>query len=112
MRKTIDQPESAGGVPRSAISRGKVGIAFGPAELVAAVTFHLLDERIATAVCPESARQTVARLSGRNGPVVEISHSFWGEMSNHERLAWLLATTDTSYDVRRDGIAVLALRGK
>jgi hypothetical protein len=112
MRKTIDQPESAGGVPRSAVSRGKVGIAFGPAEVVAAVTFHLLDERIATAVCPESVRRTVARLSGKNGQVIEISRSFWGEMSNHERLAWLLASTETNYDIRTDGLAVLGVRGK
>jgi hypothetical protein len=112
MRKAIDRPESAGDVPQQTVATVTKAIALTAPEVVAAITFHLLDEQIATGVCPESARQTLVRLSRAATPLVEISRSFWGEMSNHERLAWLLATTDTSYDVRRDGIAVLALRGK
>jgi hypothetical protein len=112
MRKTIDHPESAGDVPQQSVARATKAIALTAPEVVAAITFHLLDERIAAGVCPESARQTLARLSRAATPLVEISRSFWGEMSNHERLAWLLATTDTSYDVQRDGIAVLAPRGE
>jgi hypothetical protein len=112
MRKTIDHLEPAGGLTRNSVARAKLGISFGPAEVVAAISFHLLDEGIATAVCPEAARRTVARLSAKPGPVVEISRSFWGEMNNPERLAWLLASADTTYDLARNGLAVLDVRRK
>ena len=112
MRKTIDHLEPTGGMPRSGLERAKIGIAFQAPNVVAAITFHLVDERIAAGVCAESARRTVARLSRAAAPVVEISRSFWGEMSNEERLAWLLASTETTYDVGRDGLAVLSPRPK
>jgi len=112
MRKTIDHLEPTGGVPRNGVERAKLGISFQAPHVIAAITFHLLDARIATGVCPESARRTVARLSRAAAPVVEISRSFWGEMSNHERLAWLLTSTETTYDVGRDGLAVLSARPK
>jgi hypothetical protein len=113
MRKTIEHPGSAGDVPQNSVVRpATAGISFTAVGAVAAITFHLLDEGIAEGVDNESARRSVARLARAAAPVVEISRSFWGEMSNPERLAWLLASTETTYDVRRDGLAVLGVRGK
>ena len=115
MRKTIEHPGSAGDVPQNtAVKAAPKGISFTAAGAVTAIAFHLLDEGIARGVDSESARRSVARLSrsAAAAAVAEISRSFWGEMSNPERLAWLLASTETSYDVRRDGLAVLGVRGK
>jgi len=113
MRKTIEHPGSAGDVPQNtAVKAASPGISFTAPGAIAAITFHLLDEGIAKGVDPESARRALDRLSRSSAVVAEISRSFWGEMSNPERLAWLLASTETTYDVRRDGLVVLGVRGK
>jgi len=113
MRKTIEHPGSAGDVPQNTLAKAATaGISFTAPRAVVAISFHLLDERLARGVDAESARRAVARLARAAAPVSEISRSFWGEMSNPERLAWLLASTETTYDVRRDGLAVLGVRGK
>jgi hypothetical protein len=113
MRKTIEHPGSAGDVPQNtAVKAATRGISFSAPTAVAAITFHLIDEGLAMGVDPESARRALARLSRSAAVVAEISRSFWGEMNNSERLAWLLASTETTYDVRRDGLAVLGVRGR
>ena len=113
MRKTIEHPGSAGDVPQNtAVQTPTRGISFTAAGAVRAIAFHLLDEGIAKGVDSESTQRSVARLSRSVTAVAEISRSFWGEMNNNERLAWLLASTETTYDVRRDGLAVLGVRGR
>jgi hypothetical protein len=76
---------------------------------VAAVTFHLLDERIARGVSDESVERAVRRLerSERRGKFITVSHRMWGAMSNRQRLEWLLANGGTTYHVRDDKIAVV-----
>jgi hypothetical protein len=109
MRKTIDQSKAVSPALREGSE--PVGFSFAAPQVIAGITFHLLDEGIATSVCAESAARVVRRMTAAGAPRVEISRSLWQEMSNPERLAWLLATSEASYHVAKDGTARLSARG-
>jgi hypothetical protein len=81
---------------------------FSPGQLVAAVTFHLLDEGIALRVCPKSVERVLKRLVRAARPV-QISASLWRAMGNRQRMEWLLVSSRTDYRVRggEGGMAVL-----
>ena len=80
---------------------------FAPERIAAAVTFHLLDEKIAGQVCPRSVERVVKRMA-RAALSVEIPAVRWRALSNRQRLEWLLVSSCTDYRVgARNGIAVL-----
>ena len=72
---------------------------FSPRQLVTAVTFHLIDERIAARVCPQSVERAVRRLT-RAGTWVRISGSLWRAMGNRQRMEWLLKSSVMDYRMR------------
>jgi hypothetical protein len=112
MRKTIDQSKSGVGTRDDAVATTTaLGISLDARGVVAGIAFHLVDEGLAERVCAESARRTVARLGAPGASVVDVSRSLWEEMSNAERLAWLLAGSATEFQVGDDGIARLRARG-
>ena len=78
---------------------------FPPRKVIDAVSYHLLDEGIASRVCPKSVRRVVQRLC-RAALAVQISATLWHGMDNAQRLQWLLSSTCTDYRVG-DGTAVL-----
>ena len=110
MRKTIHPSKAVSPALREASE--PAGFSFAAPEVVAAISFHLLDEGLADRVCAESAGRVVRRMTAAAAPRVEISRSLWQEMSNPERLAWLLATSETSYQVNKDGTARLGGSGR
>ena len=111
MRKTI-QKAKIGVVTRlDGVANTSASIALDAAGVVTGIAFHLIDEGLAEVVCPESARRTVRRIGGDGTTPMEVSRSLWGEMSNAERLAYLLASSDTEFHVDDAGVARLAVRG-
>src|SRR4051812_44732079 len=74
---------------------------FGPELAARAIVFHMLDEGLANEVRAESVRRLVARLR-RRGLRPAIRRSTWQEMTNHERLEWLLSETLTVPLMRPD----------
>jgi hypothetical protein len=109
MRKTIDQSKAV----RPALPNGSepAGLSFAAPDVIAGIAFHLLDEGLADRMCADSAGRAVTRMTAAGVPRIEISRSLWQEMSNPERLAWLLAASETSYQVAKDGTARLKVRG-
>ena len=75
------------------------------------IAFHLIDEGLAEAVCPDSARRTVRRIGGDGTTPMQVCAACWGEMSNAERLAYLLASSETKFHVDDAGVARLGVRG-
>src|SRR5690349_17242077 len=67
-------------------------IRFDPELAVRAIAFHLADEGISPRVDEPSARSTVARLR-RSAVKLTIEHWLWSEMTNAQRLEWLLTNT-------------------
>jgi hypothetical protein len=113
MRKTMQKAQS-GVVTRldGVAGTSATSISLDAAGVVTGIAFHLIDEGLAEVVCPESARRTVRRIGGDGTTPMQVSRSLWGEMSNAERLAWLLASSETEFHVDNAGIARLALRGR
>ena len=109
MNKQCDRREVATGVVDAPETGTHV---FDARRWVAAVKFHLLDERIARGVSDESVERAVRRMerSERRGKFITIPRGMWGAMSNRQRLEWLLASGGTTYHVREDKIAVVEAR--
>ena len=81
-------------------------IQFEPELAVKAIVFHLADEGVSPAVSEESVRSTVNRL--RRGAVrPTIEQWMWSEMSNAQRLEWLMQKTHTSSRLISDEFSVL-----
>jgi hypothetical protein len=74
---------------------------FEPELAARAIVFHMLDEGLANEVKIESVRRLVARLR-RRGLRPAIRRATWQEMTNHERLEWLLSETLTVPLMRPD----------
>ena len=111
MRKTM-QKAKAGVVTRmDAMAPTSASISLDAAGVVTGIAFHLIDEGLAEVVCPDSARRTVRRIGGGGVTPMQVSRSLWGEMSNAERLAWLLASSETEFHVDDKGVARLGVRG-
>src|SRR4051794_36168306 len=85
---------SAPGTDRQAIS-------FGPDTIVAGIVFHLADEGVGNTVDPTSLASLRRRLK-RSREVAIIKRSRWESMSNPQRLEWLLAVSESCYQVRDD----------
>jgi hypothetical protein len=79
---------------------------FGPHEIVRALSFHLLDEELATQIKRKSVRRTVARLNREIG-CLAIPKGDWAAMSDPQRLEWLLEESHTAVEITEDGTAIL-----
>src|SRR4051812_33537396 len=97
MRKAVGKSKSGVVTRHDAVATTPLGISLDARGVVAGITFHLIDEGLAERVCPESARRTLGRLEAQGTGPVEVSRSLWEEMSNAERLAWLLAGSETDF---------------
>ena len=83
------------------------GHRFGPREVLAAIEFHLVDERIASRVAVTSTLGIMRRLERSVGRGVEVPQSLWDAMSNRDRLRWLLTVSRMAYRVGGDHVAVV-----
>jgi hypothetical protein len=81
-------------------------ILFEPELAVKAIVFHLADEGVSPAVAEESVRATVNRLR-RGGVRPTIEQWMWSEMSNSQRLEWLMQKTHTLSRLISDEVSVL-----
>jgi hypothetical protein len=70
-------------------------ILFDPDLAVRAIAFHLADEGLCCRVAADSMRSTVARLR-RAGINPQVEQLVWAEMTNSQRLEWLLQSTRTA----------------
>jgi hypothetical protein len=64
-------------------------LVFDPRSIVRAIAFHLIDEGKCRAVDPHCIETVVMKLSHRLDHLA-ISAAHWAEMTNRERLRWLL----------------------
>ena len=81
-------------------------ILFEPELAVKAIVFHLADEGVSPSVSEESVRATVARLR-RSAVRPTIEQWMWSEMSNPQRLDWLMQKTHTLSRLISDEVSVL-----
>ena len=83
------------------------GHRFSPREVLAAIEYHLVDERIARRVAVGSTLGLMRRLERSVGRGIEVPRSLWDAMTNRDRLRWLLTVSGTAYRVGADDVAVV-----
>lgn len=84
-------------------------IRFDPRRLVAAMVFHACDEGSVEEVSPSSVRLTMRRLV-RERICAVMSRSRWAELSNPQRMQWLLKVSRTEFEAVAEGYGVLKER--
>ena len=67
---------------------------FDSASVVQGMVYHLLDEKLAKSVSPETIDLTIKRLAS-TGFTTSISRSLWSGMTNPQRLDWLQRESHT-----------------
>ena len=87
-------------------SRPSAPIQFEPELAVRAIVFHLVDEGVAAQVADDSVRAAVARLR-RTAVRPSIEQWVWSEMTNPQRLEWLMEKTQTASRLINDETSVL-----
>ena len=87
-------------------SRPSAPIQFEPELAVRAIVFHLVDEGIAARVADDSIRASVIRLR-RTSLRPTIEQWVWSEMTNPQRLEWLMEKTQTASRLISDEVSVL-----
>lgn len=93
------------GVERNG-KRASAPLTFEPELAVRAIVFHLLDEGVAARVADESARAAVVRLR-RLSCRPSVEQWVWSEMTNPQRLEWLMEKTQTAARLVSDELSVL-----
>jgi hypothetical protein len=78
-------------------------------QIVQGIRYHILDGNIARAVSNASCAQAEDRLVERHDRLT-VSRRGWGQMTDAQRLRWLLEQSHTSFTVGRDGLAELIAR--
>ena len=87
-------------------SRPSAPIQFEPELAVRAIVFHLVDEGVAAQVADDSIRAAVVRLR-RAAVRPTIEQWVWSEMTNPQRLEWLMEKTQTASRLMSDEVCVL-----
>jgi len=64
-------------------------VKFDAKTVVSAIVFHLIDEKLAKTVAPDSVRRTIDRLTAKSFHPT-VSRAKWIKMTNPQRLDWLL----------------------
>jgi uncharacterized membrane protein YebE (DUF533 family) len=95
----------SGGVERNG-RRPSAPIQFEPELAVQAIVYHLVDEGVAAGVADESVRAAVVRLR-RAACRPTIEQWVWSEMTNPQRLEWLMEKTQTASRLVSDELSVL-----
>lgn len=85
-------------------------LVFEPERIVMAVTYHLIDEAIASSVDPASRDAVTRCLDGRSVRLALTRHR-WAAMDNGQRLRWLLAQAQIDVTLGADRTALLGARG-
>jgi hypothetical protein len=99
-------------IDRTSEARPDAVLRFEPLATVRAIVFHLLDERVARSVAPETIDRTIARLTAKSIRP-SIAWRRWVTLSNPQRLAWLLAESHTSMRIgENDRVRLQARRGR
>ncbi len=101
-RRPTDTPRTGNGGAQNASAL----IEFDPELAVRAIAFHLADEGISPRVDEPSARATVDRLQRSTVPL-SVEQWVWSEMTNPQRLEWLLQKTQTASRLVSDETSVL-----
>lgn len=100
------QPHDSAGTAGPTVADAGSVFRFDPTALVRGIVYHLTDEKIAADVSRDSVRRTVERLVvGNVCPAVDRGR--WADMSNRERLQWLLAESRTTHSLLFGRTAVL-----
>ena len=109
-RQQAAQQRPSGGGGNSGVgrngSRPSTPIQFEPELAVQAIVFHLLDEGIAAQVADDSVRAAVVRLR-RAAVRPTVEQWVWSEMTNPQRLEWLMDKTQTASRLVSDEVSVL-----
>lgn len=99
---------SSGGKIQSAVEQD-VMLDFDPVSAVRAIIFHLVDEKLAKSVAPETVRRTTDRLTAKCFHC-HIQKSRWSGMTNPQRLNWLLSESLTLPVMAENDCAMLRAR--
>ena len=86
--------------------RASTPLLFEPELAVRAIVFHILDEGIAAQVSDDSIRASVVRLR-RTSVRPTVEQSVWSEMTNPQRLEWLMEKTQTASRLIDDEVSIL-----
>jgi hypothetical protein len=108
-QQAVRRPFSRDSVGRSGATPGtdiSHVIQFEPKLAVTALAFHLIDEGLCERVAGDSINATAARLR-RAAISPTIDQSNWREMTNPQRLEWLLRSTRTAARLIDDELSVL-----
>jgi hypothetical protein len=84
-------------------------IRFDPRRLVSAMVFHACDGGSVEEVSPSSVRLTMRRLV-RERICAVMSRTRWAELSNPQRMQWLLKVSRTEFEAVAEGYGVLKER--
>ena len=84
-------------------------IRFDPRRLVAAMVFHACDAGSVDEVSPSSIRLTMRRLV-RERICAVMSRQRWAELTNPQRMQWLLKVSRTEFEAVAEGYGVLKER--
>ncbi len=101
-RKSLSRVESRSGVDSISIDPT---LQFDPQRLMIAISYHVLDEGLATELCPSCITATLRRFEA-NDTHISLSKSRWSAMSNPQRLEWLLVSSHTDTYSNEDGKAM------
>ena len=81
-------------------------VRFDAERALRAITFHLLDERLALSVAPDSFGVMLSRLR-RRCLSLAVARTRWAVMTNRQRLEWLLSESGCGFVVTAEQVAVL-----
>ena len=84
-------------------------IRFDPRRLVSAMVFHACDDGSVEEVSPSSVRLTMRRLV-RERICAVMSRRRWAELTNPQRMQWLLKVSRTEFEAVAEGYGVLKER--
>jgi len=98
------------GKATSASRANPQAIAFDADTIVAGILFHLADEGIGSTVDPASLQSLRRRLKRANSNVTVVKRARWESMSNPQRLEWLLAVSESCYQVEDDATIAIGHR--
>ena len=104
-RRPVPNTGSDSNTPSAGDARSLL-LRFEPELAVRAIVFHLADEGLSPKVAGDSVRATISRLR-RAALCPQIEQWIWSQMTNAQRLEWLLQNTQTTARLLSDEMSVL-----
>jgi len=105
-----DKQNDSGKTRPAASLANPQAIVFDADMIVAGILFHLADEGIGSTVDPASLQSLRRRLKRANSNVTVVKRTRWESMSNPQRLEWLLAVSESCYQVEDDATIAIGHR--